>query len=163
MHLVPELAPVSDRPVEAELRHPRDAPVEGGPRHHLGKGEVLPAAAHFPYPLVGLAPDALEVIEQRALERPGAVAGSESSLAPLMKRVRHLAIDVDLKLSMGGIADAHRIRPFIAGQPVDFPFHRPALATDAVQYLHLPWRSGGRTHKPVPPRLALPTTEEHTS
>src|SRR3546814_5717044 len=108
MHLVPELAPVIDRPVEAELLDPLDAPVEGGPRHHLGKGEVLPAAAHFPYPLVGLGPDALEVIEQRALERPGAVAGSEPGPPSLMKRVHHLAEDVDLELPMGSVADADR-------------------------------------------------------
>src|SRR3546814_1313322 len=81
MHLIPELAPVIDRPFESELFDAPDPPVEGCPRHHLGKGEVLPAAAHFPYPFVGLAPDALEVIEQRALECPGAVARSQSSPA----------------------------------------------------------------------------------
>src|SRR3546814_1046476 len=108
MHLIPELAPVIDRPFEAELFDAPDPPVERCPRHHLGKGEVLPAAAHFPYLFVGLAPDAPEVIEQRALERPGAVARSQSSPASLMMRFQHLPIEVDLELPIARFADATR-------------------------------------------------------
>ena len=44
----------SSGPVEAELLDRSHGAIEGDPGHHLGMGEVLAAAPHFPDPLVGL-------------------------------------------------------------------------------------------------------------
>jgi hypothetical protein len=47
--------------------------------------EVLALAAHFPYALVGLAPDALQMVEQRDLQAPARFRLRQATLTSLMQ------------------------------------------------------------------------------
>ena len=53
------------------------------------------------------------------LETPGVLRRVELELSPDMQRVHQLAIDVDLQLVVGAVADAHRLRFLVALQPVE--------------------------------------------
>src|SRR5262249_58194235 len=72
-----ELTPASDRPFEAELLRALDRTIEGDPCHDLGLGELLAPAARFPYAIIRLGPDALEVGQKRLLQRPARLAPCE--------------------------------------------------------------------------------------
>ena len=110
------------------------------------------AAANLPDALVGLAPDGLQMGNERLLERPAARIRSEPRAAADRERVEHFAIGVELQLPDRGVADAHRSCPLIAGQPGDLVFVEPALACDAVHRLHVVRRAGDGAQKPFAPR-----------
>ena len=79
----------------------------------------------------------------------------EAALARLVERVHHLAVDVELQLRRGGVADAHRLRALVAGEPGELQFRQAALAGDAVHDLHLRRAAGDRAHQPVAPGARL--------
>ena len=68
---------------------------------------MLRRTAHLPDPVIGLKAYALEMPDVRRLQMPGLLALRHASLPRLMKRVHHLAEDVDLELAVRGVADAH--------------------------------------------------------
>jgi len=81
------------------------AAVDRHPGHHLGVGELLPRAAHLPDPLVGVVPQSLDRMEQGLAHRPAAF-GRRQPLEPGEDHgVHHLAVDVELELPGGGVAD----------------------------------------------------------
>ena len=132
-----------------------DAAIEGDPGHHLGVGEMARTAAHFPEALVGLLPDSVEMAEQRALEGPVLLAQVEAAAARLVQRVHHLAEHVELQLAVRGVADPHRLRRLVAGQPGDLGFGEPPLARQAVHDLQLRRRARGGPQQPVAPGAGL--------
>ena len=71
--VVAQRAPTFERPVQAEALDGLDRAVDGDPGHDLRMGELPARAAHFPDPLVGLAPGDFEEIEQGSLDPPGVV------------------------------------------------------------------------------------------
>ena len=71
-------------------------------------GEVATVSANLPDAVVRLVPGALQEVHQRALQRPGVIVGRQSVRACLVQRVNHLAVDVELKLFVRGVADPHR-------------------------------------------------------
>ena len=85
-----------------------DAAIERAPRHDLRMREMLPLAANFPDPIVGLIPIRLEEFEQHALKRPSVGILLEPRGACERKRIDDLAVDVELELRRGLVADAHR-------------------------------------------------------
>ena len=89
---------------------------------------MLRAAAHFPDALVGLLPDSLEMSTAAPLEMPRRPRSRDAATPRLMQRVHHLAEDVELELAVRGVADAHRPRALVAGQPGHLPLEQPALA-----------------------------------
>src|SRR5271155_5636541 len=99
--------------------------------------EVARAASHFPDARVRLSPDFLEVRDQRALQRPGRLAGGETRAARDVKGVEHFAIDVELELFDRAVADSDRRRVFVARQPGNFIFLEPSLACDAIECLQV--------------------------
>ena len=82
---------------EAELLDRLDRAVEGDPGHDLRVGEVAPAAAHLPDPLVGLLPGRLEEVKQicPAARRRRA---AQAVAVGLVEGVEDLAVDVELEL-----------------------------------------------------------------
>ena len=72
-----------------------------------------------------------------------------------VQRVHHLAVDVELQLAVRGVADAHRLRALVAGEPRHLPFGQAPLAGDAVHDLHLVGAAGDGAQQPVAPRLRL--------
>ena len=91
-----------------------DGAVERDPHHRLRVGEVLRRGAHLPDAVIRLAPDRLQMIEQRDLHVPAGFACRQSAAAALMQRVHHLAEHVELQLAVRRIADAHRGRVLVA-------------------------------------------------
>src|SRR5271170_3622301 len=115
--------------------------------------ELLWSAADFPDPFVRLPPDFLQMLEERELRLPSRFVGREAAAARLVMDVHDLAKDVELKLAMGGIADAHWGRILVAGQPRRGPFRQPPLAGNAVHDLQLTGAAGHRSQQPFAPSL----------
>src|SRR5262245_65794463 len=106
MDLIADRAPAPDRSWAAELLAQLDPAVEGNPSHHLGVGEVASLAPNLPDPLVGLAPCLLEQPEHVQAAPPGRKRGTEiRDSRRLLEGVRHLAVDLELRLF--GVRVAH--------------------------------------------------------
>src|SRR5437763_10744432 len=73
----------------------------------------------------------------------------------LKHSVDNLAIDIELKLPGGRVADADRTRGFESRQPRYVPFRQPPFAADAVHDLQLIRPPGNRAYQPVSPRARL--------
>ena len=89
---------------------------------------MLALAAALPDAVIGLVPYFGKMLQHRAFQRPASFIEFELGHAPLVKGVDQFAIDVELQLRMRGVADPHRLRAFIAGQPSSPPI--PAGAAD---------------------------------
>ena len=87
---------------------------------------------------------------------------SSPALRRLVQRVHHLAVDVELELLRGGVADAHRV-PVVPRQPVGDVFVEPALARHAVHDLQLSGVAGDRAQQPMPPGACLVLRSPSTS
>ena len=91
---------------------------------------MLARAAHLPDAVVGLLPGALEEVEQRDLERPRSRRPSPTSARAAARMidsdVEHLAVDVELELVARRVADPHRRRALVAGEPVELELGRAA-------------------------------------
>ena len=135
MDALAQRAPSIDRPVEVELLGALHRTIDRHPRHDLGMGKMLRLAAHLPNSLIGLLPDCLEMRGERLLKCPGLGALRNAAEPRLMQRVHDLAVDVELHLSVRGVADAHWIRRLIAGQPRNVPFAQQPFAGQPVHDL----------------------------
>src|SRR5205085_8177210 len=118
-------------PVEAEALDAAERAIDGDPRHDLRMREVPARAAHFPDALVRLIPDVGEMVDERALEGPVRLAGFEAAAAALVQGVHHLAEHVELPLPVRRVADAHRPRRLVTGQPRPLELGETPLATEA--------------------------------
>ena len=117
--------------------------------------EVAARPAHLPDPFVRLVPGAFEELEQVPLQRPRVVVGVEAVHARLVQRVHHLAVHVELELLVRRVADPHRARACVAGQPVELVLGDAPLAADAVEDLRLRRVAGDRAQQPVAPGARL--------
>ncbi|GJE46333.1 hypothetical protein AEGHOMDF_5536 [Methylobacterium soli] len=155
--LVPDLDPTLDRCGRsiAGLREAADRPVEGDPGHHLRVHEVLAPAAHLPDALVRLAPRLSEKVHEDETHLPSRGVAPETTAARLIERVEHLAVDVELELLRGRVADAHGPRALVARQPVELDLGQQALARDAVEDVGLLGVAGHRPQEPVSPGARL--------
>ena len=68
---------------------------------------MLLRPAHFPDAVVGLAPGILQKREQGELDLPGVIAGRQAGVKGQVHRVHELAIDIQLRLGVSRVADAH--------------------------------------------------------
>ena len=147
--------PAGQRAFQIELFGHGDGAVEGDPGHDLRMHEMPPGPTHLPDAVVGLAPDRLQEVDHHDDQGPGfdhpvgahAMGGEDAA--------DQFAIDVELALGMGLVADANRLRAGEPGQAVDLVFLKPALAVQAVHDLQVRRRSRGRAHQPVLPGLGL--------
>src|SRR5690606_15310606 len=105
-------------------------------------------AADFPDPVIGIAPFRRKLPEQDLLEVPDLRGGRQLELARDMEGVEQLAVDVDLELAAGGIADAHRSRTPVTGEPGQLDLGKAALAGEAVHDLELVRVPGGGAEQP---------------
>ena len=132
-----DLAPAVGRAAAAEPLDRLHAPVEGDPGHHLGVREVPSRAADLPDAVVRLLPCVFQVAEHTTLERPRLLRHLELVDASLVEDVHDLAVDVELELLDGGVADADRLRSLVARKPRKLELRQPPLAGDAVHDLQL--------------------------
>jgi hypothetical protein len=132
-----------------------DRPIHRHPGHHLGVGEVPPRATDLPDALVRVAPAGLQESQQSLLQVPDRLVVLQAGAPAQVQGVHHLAVDVELELVDGAVADPHRPGLLIAGQPVQLLLGDPPLAGHAVQDLHLPRLAGDGPQQPLAPRLGL--------
>ena len=91
--------------------------VERHPRHHLRVGEVLARAPHLPDALVGLLPRGCAGSRGPSPRATTRRRRARARPAALVERVEDLAVDVQLELLRRGVADPHRRRVLVAGEP----------------------------------------------
>src|SRR5712671_4766898 len=132
-----------------------DGPVEGNPCHYLGMCEVLRRAAYFPNPLVRLKPDLRQVTEPTVADRNRAINRWQTMAVRHIQSIEDLAIHVELCLLHRGIADPHRPRAFVPGQPWHLPLRQPALAAEPIHDLQLVRAARDGAQQPIPPCAGL--------
>ena len=110
MNLIANLPPPTDmfRSRASASLHQFNSTIKSHPRHHFGMGEMFGAAAHFPNSLVRLVPIRFKKIHQGGLQAPIGLAVFDSGLVRPIHRAQHFAIDIELKLTGGSVANAHR-------------------------------------------------------
>ena len=108
-------------------------------------------SAHLPDAFVGVLPAALQEVHERELQSP--FVRTFGQFAPgVIQRVHHLAVDIELELTAGGVADPDRRRVLVSGQPVELQLGQSPFAGDAVHDLQPARIAGGGAEQPVPPR-----------
>ncbi len=132
-------APLIERALHAELLDRPHRPIHGYPGHHPRVRELLAGPAHLPDSLVRVLPVVDNELDEVARQRPGLLVGADRELTREVQRIQYLAVDVELELCRRGVADAHRPRVLIAGQPIDLELGQAALTGWPVQGLE-----GGR-------------------
>ena len=85
-----------------------DRAVEGDPALHPAVGEVLAAAAGFPDAFVGLVPVIAEPVDHVRDGGPALVGRLQAARVDLGDGVERLAVDVELQLVGGAVADPDR-------------------------------------------------------
>ena len=160
LDLLPYGLPAVDRPVATVAFDRLDGTVERDPGHDLRVREVPPRPAHFPDPLVGLAPAGLEPVEDLAGQAPRRVGRLEALVARLVQSVDDLAVDVELPLIGCAVADPNGLRPFVPAEPGQLELREPSLTGDAVHDLQILRRAGDRAEEPVAP-IARPPPHIH--
>src|SRR5215467_6470981 len=116
---------------------------------------MLAVTSHFPQALVRLVPDTGEVQQKFALHRPAFFVSAKTALPRLMQRIHYLTENIELKLVVRGVADAHRPGIFVARKPGHFPFRQTPLAAQAVHGLDLAWTARRSPQQPLAPLLRL--------
>ena len=116
---------------------------------------MLPVAAHLPQPVVRLGPVGLQELQQVDLQRPGVVIAGQAGLPGERQPVERLAPDVQLQLLGRGVADAHRRRALVAGQPGQLQLGNPPAAGQPVHDLQVGRVAGDGAQQPVPPLAGL--------
>ena len=126
----------STAPFETESLDRFDGAIESHPGHDLGVGELPTSASNLPYPFVGLLPDRFEVFQKFELDHPVPAVLHEAMHAALIQGVDHFAIDIELQLVGGSIADSDRLRILVAGQIGQRQFRHAPLAPQTIEDLH---------------------------
>ena len=109
-----------------------DAAVEGDPRHGAAVGEVLPAAAGLPDALLGLVPVLGEPVEDADDALPAGVPDLDPGVVAGVDAVECLAVDVELELVRGAVADPHGPRVAVARPVVERFLDEVGGAVDPV-------------------------------
>ena len=155
MHSIALHSPSLNRAVETKLFDRADRAVKGDPRHDLGVGELAPAAADLPNPLIRLFPNRLKMLDEGALQRPGCGVRRKTHAPRLVQGIEHLAKHVELKLVSRGIAYPNRCGTLVALEPGHLVFEQPPFPRNAVHDLHLPRRPSDGTQQPIAPGCRL--------
>ncbi len=137
------------------LLHRGDRPVEGDPHHHPGVREPPQRTADLPQPVVRLVPVPGQLLDQRALQRPGVLALVETEVAGHLQRHHHLAEHVGLPLGDRAVADPHGGRAGVPGQVVERPLGQVAAAVHGVHDLQVLRVAGDRAQQPAAPQPGL--------
>ena len=96
---------------------------------------MLRAAAHLPDALVLALPVVADPVDHAADPQPRVVADRLAVLVEQIDRVQQLAVDVELQLVVGAVADPHRTRAHVAVEVIEHLLGQVLLAVDAVHDL----------------------------
>ena len=94
-----------------------------------------------------------EVLEQRRLHRPGIVGGVRRRRRDPheVQRAECLAVDVELELAAGRVADVDRSRSLVSREPAELVLGEASLAVQPVHDLQLGGLPGRGSQEPAPP------------
>lgn len=149
VNAIASFAPAVEFAVELELFEGFDAAIEGDPGHDLRMGEMPARAANFPNALVGLVPMVRDEVDEVTLDVPGVFRRGEAEVAFEVGGVDDLAVNIELKLAGGGVADADRAGIFVAVEVREFEFGKRTFAGDTVEHLKLAWIARDGALEPI--------------
>jgi hypothetical protein len=115
--------------------------------------KVTARLAHLPDAVVGLVPNAGEMIQEHSLDPPGFAVGFELEPPHDVHRVHEFSVHVELQLLERGVADPHGAAVLVAGQPWQLELWQAALTGDAVDGQELGGAAGGGAHQPLAPGI----------
>jgi hypothetical protein len=70
----------------------------------------------------------------------------------LVHRVEHFAIDIQLELAAGGVANPHRAGPCVPREPVQLQLRQAALASQPIHDVRRRWPTRRCPQQPAAPR-----------
>src|SRR6188472_4493265 len=108
--------------------------VQRHPAHHLGMREVQRLAAHLPDARVGLAPDATDEVCDASESAAGLAVDPPARVRVDQSCLQQVAVDVELGLRGGVVADSYRTRSAVPIQ-LECPFGCALAAVEAVENL----------------------------
>src|ERR1700720_1653326 len=112
---------------------------------------MMSSAPYLPDAFIGSAPDGFEMREQRALKLPRGREVLETAEPRMMERVHHFAVNIELQLVGGSVADAHRFRVLVSAEPRHLALGQPSFACAPVHDLDLRRAAGGGAQPPAAP------------
>src|SRR5258708_10243779 len=128
MNLVAQCHPTIEWPLAEAMTDLLSRSIDCHPRHHLRMREIASRAAHLPDSFVRLLPTGFQEIHQRSLKAPRIVVAFQFVLSRDVQRVDYLAVDVELKLLMRGVANTHCRTFIIARKPWKLYLMKHAIA-----------------------------------
>src|SRR5215471_11655689 len=121
------------RSAEIKLLNHANGAIHRNPGFDLRVGEVAkPSAANLPDALIGPLPHFLEVSDDAQVNGPRWLGSRKPHLAGGIETTERLAVDVDLELVPGAIANAHGAGLLISVKPVELQLVEPSLAGNSV-------------------------------
>lgn len=147
--------PAIYRTFQSEALDALDHHVERYPAHHLGVDEVLPLSARLPDPVVGLLPGFFQVLGEPPLQLPAPLRRDDPGGTRHVRSRQYLAVDVELELAGGVVADAHRRSAHVARKPGQFILRQPTNAVYGVHDLRVGRVAGHGPEDPPSPGARL--------
>src|SRR5262249_33228327 len=119
-----------------KLLNQANGAIHRNPGLDLRVSEVSkPSAANLPDAVIGPLPHLFEVFDDAQVNGPRFLGSSKPHLAGGIETTERLAVDVDLELVPGAVANAHGAGLLITGKPVELQLVEPSLAGNAVHDL----------------------------
>src|SRR5262252_2274135 len=124
------------RSAEIKLLDHANGAIDRDPGLDLRMREVAQtSAANLPDALIGPLPHLFEVPEDAQVNGPRCLGRFKPHLAGGIKTTECFAVDVDLELVPGTVANAHGAGLLITGKPVELQLVQPSLSGNAVHDL----------------------------
>ena len=116
---------------------------------------MLSLAPGLPDPIVGLAPNRLDVLDDLPPARPEAVLDPAQRLGAEERDADDLAVHIELELFGGRVADPHGPGTLVPGKVIQLELGQAPLAADAVHDLDLRRVARADSQQKVPERECL--------
>src|SRR5262249_54012794 len=113
VHHVPHVGPADGVGGQPPPQRHADRPIKGDPAHHLAVDEALPAATGLPDTVLGLVPMLAQPVHHSGDVCPAIVAHGYVRVREV-DGVERLALDVQLQLVRGAVADPDRAGSFVS-------------------------------------------------
>ena len=120
---------------ERAFRGQTEATIEGDPAHNAGMEKFMLPPAHFPDPVIFRVPMITDPIQQTCQIHPQVMGDGFAIFVIEIDCIHQLAINVELQLVSGTVANAHRRRLLVALQVGEELLGPDTASVDAVEHL----------------------------